>query len=835
MLNREEDIHVLSNRWSLSSKDLARALAVDPALGLSKEQVETNRHDFGSNRLEETKLTPIWHLILEGFKEPMMVLLLTIAALSLLFGKEVEAAVMLFVVMAYVFVEFVNKYRSDRILTRLRELTQPTTKVVREGNLIEINIADVVVGDVVLLTEGSRIPADIKLSEAFGLLVDESALTGESLSKPKSALRSLDTTLPPLEQPNNAFSGSVVVAGEGRGIVVAVGKETELGGIASSVQEQKKERTPTQDAMARLAKTLAVVALVVSALIPLVGVLRGLDSHQMILTWLALTFLMIPGQPPVIITMALALASFDLSRNKLVVKRLRGVEALGQITCILTDKTGTLTENKMTVAYFVAEKGEVFPVQGLPHALRERLSLCLPSYLKDPTDAAMRQALGPRTLEKPYTQLQSFSDAHPWRELTYEDGSVVQKAISGQPEALINASSLQQSQRERLLAVVQREAGQGNRVVAFALQQEPSAPLEFLALAVLQDPIRPGTAQAVQKLEQAGITTFLVTGDHPATAQTIANEVGLKGPLLTGKEMEGMTDDSLFARLASVKTFARMTPSQKLRLVKILQAKGENVAVIGDGVNDAPALKAATTGIAMGEIGTDLAREAADVILTDDNYIHLPEAIATGRKALDNFRKGLTYYLTAKAILLFIFLVPLILAIPFPLAPIHILLTELLMDLASSTIFVTEEAEPDVMKQPSRSIKTFLDATLFFKIAKNGTWLALGILGLYLWVYYSTQNVVLSQTVAFVSWLLGHILLAINLKQERRSLWKRGVFANRFATGWLIGMGLLSLLLTYVPALYPLFHTTALTGHLWLSILLVVFASTFWIEVLRFH
>lgn len=630
------------------------------------------------------------------------------------------------------------------------------------------------------------------------------------------------------ERRNCAFSGTVVLSGEGRGIVLSVGKESELGTIAREVQTQRKEKTFIQEAMTKLAKTLAILAIAVSVVIPLIGFLRGQNAQDMILTWLALTFLMVPGQPPIIITMALALASFELSNKKLIVKRLRGVEILGQTTVIVTDKTGTITENKMNVQMFVTIHGAAVT---LDEELRRKITLCLPSYSNDPTDIAIQQSLDTIKKKQQYSSLQNFGENHPWRALFYQDPQMT--AIAGQAERVIEGSTLSKDEKDKLLSTVLQAANEGRRVVAFAFKEGPSTNEEgwtFLALAVLSDPVRQGVKGAIESLSKAHIATYMVTGDHRTTAERIAKEIGLNGSLLTGSDMDKMDDPTLKSQLKNIRVIARITPTQKQRLVTLLKQDGECVGVIGDGVNDAPAIKAANMGIAMGEIGTDLAKETADLILTDDNYVHIPDAIAIGRKALDNFRKGLTYYLSAKAILLFIFLIPLALGIPFPFAPIHIILTELLMDLASSTIFVTESAEPNIMDNPSQKITNFLSKTVGLKILKNGTPLALGILFVYLWIYYSTSNVTLAQTSAFVTWLLGHILLALNLKQERLPLFKQGITSNLFGFYWLLGMIALTLAITTIPFFHSLLQTTTLSWYVWVVVLPVVIASTFWIE-----
>jgi Ca2+-transporting ATPase len=827
--------------WTLPKEKISEILKVDFKNGLPLERVEEQRAAFGTNIMEELKPTSISMLLFEGVKQPMMILLLSIAAISFVFRELVEAVVMLFVVAAYVSVEFINKFRSDRTMARLRELTQPTTKVIREGKEQEILTSDVVVGDLMILSSGVRVAADARLIELSGLLVNEATLTGESVPVEKESQAKVAKNSSLAERVNCVFSGTTILDGEGKGIVLAVGQQSEFGKIAREVQAAQKQQTPLQQAMTQLSKTLALFAIIVSLVIPVVGFLRGLDFNQMVLTWLALTFLMIPGQPPVIITMALALASFELARKNVVVKRLRGAEALGSVTSILTDKTGTITENRMHVEKFVLPNGAELTPQKIPKALNEKILLALPEYVSDPTDEAIAEVLGTdSTPEKQNpVSFEGFSDGHPWRTLTYRDNEVYVHSIAGKPELLIESCALNSKEKERLENIIISEGKLGKRVVAFASFQSNTKELdkldgvEILALAVLEDQVRQGIDEAVVALKEAGIKTFIVTGDHMATTKAVANKVGLDGKIVTGDQLEKMSDRELHDTVQSVRLFARTTPSQKLRLVKVLQSQGEEVAVIGDGINDAPAIKSANVGVAMGEIGTDLAKETADLVLTDDNYVHVRDAVAIGRKAIDNFRKGLTYYLSAKAVLLSIFIVPLAIGIPFPLAPIHIILIELLMDLASSTIFVTEVAEPNVLKRSPQKIDDFLNRSIIMRIFRNGVGLALGILAIYLSLYFGTGNVVLSQTAAFVTWLLGHIFLALNLKQERVPLLKQGFFSNRFGTFWLISMIALTFLITNVSLVFSYVNTVSLPPVVWLEILLVVFASTFWLEVAK--
>ncbi len=823
--------------WSESKDALIRALNVDVRTGLTESQVAENRGRFGSNEVEAIRPASAGRLILEGVRQPMMVLLLSIAGLSVLFGRFVEALAMVFVVVAYVAVEFVNKRRSDRTLTRLRELTAPSTRVLRDGAIQEIATLNVVVGDILVLSEGVRVPVDARLIESFGLTVNEAPLTGESVLQQKKADVVLSPETSVAERVNCVFSGTTVLSGEGTALVMAVGRTSELGKITTAVSGARRGNTVLQAAMGQLARTLAIIALIVSALIPLIGFLQGLSLQEMIITWLALTFLMIPGQPPIIITMALALASFELAGDNLVVKRLRGAETLGQITSLVTDKTGTLTENRMRVSGVILPDGREVAPQDLPDDVRRVMSLAVPRYSNDPTDTAIAQFLSngdALTGGRQPISFKGFTEDRPWRTMTYDEGNGSLLAISGGPELLISASRLPSQEEDKLKHALDSQAHMGKRVVAYALKNEAGDTLDgsrLIALAVLEDPVRQGAGRALKELHNAGISTFIVTGDHPVTTSAVAGQVGLEGDSFSGSDMDGLSDAELARVLKTHRVFARVTPSQKLRLVDTLKAHGEVVAVIGDGMNDAPALMAADAGIAMGQIGTDLAKEAADLVLTDDNYVHVPHAVAVGRKALDNFRKGLTYYLSAKAILISIFIVPLILGIPFPFAPIHIILTELLMDLASSTIFVSETAEPNIMSRPPQKTRNFLTASVGLSILRNGAPLAAGILAIYLMVYYRTQDVSLAQTSAFTTWLLGHILLAMNLKQERIPLLIQGFFANRFAVSWLAGMIGLTLVMTFVSPLHAYLKTTSLSPSLWLGIVGVAIASTFWVEV----
>lgn len=825
--------------WHAISKDqVLDVLNLNEKTGLIDQQVEQNRSEYGSNIIFELKRTKIWLLLFDGIKQPMMLVLISIGFISFLFQEYVEAITMIVVVFLYVFVEFINKYRSDKIIFSLKSLSQPTIKVIRNSEVQEIPTKDLVIGDIVLLTEGTYIPADMRLLQSSGLLINEASLTGESSPTRKDANKIEKEKISFLERENCVFAGTYVLDGEGKGIIIAVGENTEFGKIARQTQISKKEKTLIQEQMLKLSKILTVVAIILSLIIPLIGYAIGLNFKQMILSWLALTFLMIPGQPPIIITMALAVAAFELARKKIITKKLQGMERLGQVTSIITDKTGTITENKMKLESFILPDGKIIKSQELSEDLSEKINLALPDYANDPTDIAVLDELTKNKKELPIA-FRGFTTKKQWRDLVYKKNDNFLHAIAGNAELLIENSKLSPNEKENLKKIIDDYAAKGMRITAYGFLENSSQDLEnlkninLLAVSILNDPIRNGADKTIEILDEAGIKTFIVTGDYSNTAQTIAQKLNIKGEVLTGTQVEKMSDNELVKQLEKVRIFARFSPLDKVRIVKLLKNQNEIVATIGDGVNDAPAIKTANIGIAMGQIGTDVAKEAATLILADDNYVHIPDAIEICRRALDNFSKGLSYYLCAKSILLSVFIVSLFFVVPFPFAPIHIIFIELLMDLASSTIFVTEFSEPGLMKKSPKDFRTNLEKKLIFNIIHNGIGLVLGILFIYFWIYFKTNNIVLAQSSAFVTWLIGHIFLALNLKQNT-SLFKHGILKNRFAIYWLLGMISFSLVITNLPIFFSYLKTTYIPLNIWLIIIFISLISTFWIELEKY-
>jgi P-type Ca2+ transporter type 2C len=578
--------------WACSISDLANFYNTNIKTGLSETQVQKNAKRFGKNTFVELKPASTFSLLIEGIKSPMMLLLLSIAVLSLIFSKFLEASVMVFVVFAYIFIELINKARTDRTLKQLKALAQPTISVIRDRNKSEITSSELIVGDLIVLSSGVRVPADGRIIESKGLVVDESALTGESNPVRKDAESEVPEEAPLTERTNSVFSGTVVFDGEGIVLVTAVGEKSEFGKIAREVQITKKENTYLQTAMINLAKMLAVVAVAVSLIVPGIGVLRGQDFQQMVITWLALTFLMVPGQPPIMITMALALASFELAKENIVTKRLRGTETLGFVTGVVTDKTGTVTENKIRLEKFISAEGNELDKSSEQSVVKEKILLSLPEHSRDPTDEAVFEALGGIQGKKtPPDIFIGFARGQPWRILVYRKDNGFLYAIAGKPEILINSSNLPKKEKEKLLEILEKETAAGKRVVAYAVrildksETDRLKDLDFVALAILTDPVREGVKEAIVSLELAGVKTVIVTGDHPGTAKAVAEKIGLSGEVVTGDQIERLKDEDLRNIVRKIRVFARVAPLQKLQLIKAFQADGEKVAMIGDGIN----------------------------------------------------------------------------------------------------------------------------------------------------------------------------------------------------------------------------------------------------------
>ena len=851
-------------------QELIQSSGVNPETGLTDREAAQRLDKYGPNRLVEEREIHFLAILKEEITEPMILLLIAVGVLYSILGNLTDALTIIAIIVVLVLVEVWNEYRAKRSIGALRKLAPPTALVLRNGQPMEVQTAFLVPGDVMLLKTGRRVPADARLLDSFGLEVDEASLTGESLpvAKDSTAVLTSDTRIP--EQKNMVFDGTVVTRGQARALITATGISTELGRVAGITKAAKEPKTPLQLAMKQLSKSLVWIALFFSILVPVLGFLRGLPLGQMVLTGLALAFAVIPEELPIIITMVLGVGAYSLSRKNALVKRLRAAETLGSVTVIATDKTGTITENKMKTESLYFD-GKTIQVQDFKENEKEALKTALlasdairdlasSTVLNNPMAQAVLEWLKEAGID--VQQLTdswvlkdelSFDDKRKLASYVYQYGNSLIVMSSGAPENILANSTklLVKGEEVELTDTARKEAADdiagmaraGERLLAFSYHRLPPASrlekenlernLVFVGVVGFMDPPRKEVKDAIRTCREAGIKVIMVTGDHPETARTVASQVGIDSArVLTGNEISKMSDEEVKQALKVTFVFARVTPEDKLRLVRLLRENGEIVAVTGDGINDAPALKEAHIGVAMGIRGTDVAKETADMVLTDDNFSTIQTAVKEGRKLYGNLRKGVRYYLACKVALVASFLVPIVLGVPLPFAPIQIIVLELFMDLAASATFVAEPEEIGTMKNPPvDSNEKFMNRSMQVSLVLGALSLFAAVTATFLFTWYQTQNLPLAQTVAFATWMLGHIFLALNFRSEKEPLIKIGFFSNKIMIFWALTVVATLLLGTNLPFIHDSLRITYLSLSDWALVIAVSFVATFWMEL----
>ncbi|MBD3196600.1 MAG: HAD-IC family P-type ATPase [Candidatus Lokiarchaeota archaeon] len=865
---------LINKAWTKDKQEILDKLESNPDRGLFDEVAEDRLEKYGENKLQEDKKITFIGVLLHEIAEPMILLLLAVGVIYSIFGELGDAITIFVIISILVFVEIYNEYRAKKKIESLKELAIPEVTILRENRIIDIAPEQLVPGDIVFLKVGQRLSADMRIVESYGLQIDESVLTGEAIPILKDANVVLDEKTELSERKNIAYAGSTITRGKGKGVVIATGMDTELGNIAELVKSVKESKTPLQLAMKQLSLWLVGISLLFSILIPIIGILQGKDIIEMILTGLSLSFATVPEELPIIITVVLALGAYTLSKNNALLKTLRTAETLGSVTVIATDKTGTLTENKMKLNQ-IYSNGELVELNGNELGKTQKKILEVGTlvnnvlikkqkgdtdYKGDPMEIALIKAaehvdISRNNLTQEY-QLEN--------EFTFDNDRMIMSQIyktknshilflKGATEKLLERSNqiftesgikdLSGEDKEIILKKVDEMAEQGLRILSFAYrelqnpditQEEAEKNLIFIGLGGFIDPPREEVKDAIQACEAAGMRVMMITGDYAETARSIAQKIGIDArKILLGKEIEDMDDEGLKGRVNYIHVFARTTPEHKLRIVNALKENGEQIAVTGDGINDAPALKKADIGIAMGETGTDVAREAADMVLLDDNFATISLAVEQGRKLYDNLKKGVRYYLAVKMALIVIFLLPIIFGIDLPFAPIQIILLELFMDLAASATFVVEPSETDVMKiVPRDPDEKFMDINMNLGIVYGALSLITAVLLVYfIFLIIPGYPSDAARTVAFVAWMVGHVFLAFNMRTIRDSLKKVGFLSNKFMIIWALGAILTMILILYIPPLQQLLRVTSIGIIEWLIVLGIAFATTFWIEL----
>lgn len=791
----------------------------------------------GFNELPSAQARNLWRIALEVLREPMLLLLMGTGGVYLLLGDPKEAAALLVAIFVIIGITLYQERKTERALHALRDLSSPRALVIRQGARKRIPGREVASGDVVVISEGDRVPADGVILQCRNIQVDESLLTGESVPVPKTVgSAALGSGHPGGDNTPYVFSGTLVVKGQGIALVRATGPRTELGRIGASLASVTQEATQLQVETDKLVRIFAIVGAILCAVVALIFGYLHSNWLQGILAGLTLAISMVPEEFPVVLTVFLAMGAWRIARQRVLTRRMPAIETLGAATVLCVDKTGTLTMNRMSVQMFYSagQWWKISTTRGrIPDLFHEAVEYSILASSRDPFDpmekafndmgrecSEFKERLHPDwSLAREYAlspQLLAMSRA--WNvpgDLAYC------VAAKGAPEAIALLCRFSSSETAELKQAIMKMAEQGLRVLGIAkatiqgvLPEEQTAiPFKFVGLVGLADPVRPSVPEAVNECYRAGIRVVMITGDYAVTAQSIANQIGLERPdlVLTGSEIDQLDDAELRQRIRTVNIFARVVPEQKLRLVNALKAEGEIVAMTGDGVNDAPALKAANIGIAMGSRGTDVARESAALVLLDDDFSSIVTAVRLGRRIYDNLKKATSFVLAVHVPIAGITLVPLLFGWPLLLLPVHVVFLELIIDPACSIAFEAEPEDANVMNRPPRNpaerlfetkrvLSSLLQGFAVFlsTFVVYGAFMKLG--------YPQTE----ARAAGFCALTIGNLAMIFGNLSWNRSLRKSIHMINTAL--WIIVAGALLALgsVLFVPALRGIFHFSAL-------------------------
>lgn len=849
---------------SISIEETAGRLGANLTSGLSAAVASDRLERFGRNILAEPDPKSPILMFLNQFKDLMILLLFAAAVISVAIGDVTDTAAILVIILLNGTIGFYQEWNAEKAVRSLKELASPDAVVIRDGETNKIKVEFLVPGDIVVLEAGQIVPADIRLFEAAGLKAIESSLTGESVPVEKDCRAILPENLPMGDMVNMALKSTKLSSGRGKGIVVATGMDTGIGRIAALVHQREDEKTPLQERLAAFGRRLSIIIIVISAVIFVTGLMRGESVLLMLMTSISLVVAAIPEALPAVVTISLAMGASRMVKKNVLIRNLPAVETLGSVTYICTDKTGTLTQNKMTVAALFTASGR-YKVNDIDRSgdqgkLVEAMALNNDATFNnageaigDPTETAMLSAahmvgVVKVSLDKDYPRA---------GELPFDSGRKMMSTIHSRPgggflmitkgaaEAVLNITEKVDGKGTvadiaALKAVSDNASADGLRVIAFAQKKLDSLPHDlwaeekggftFLGMAGLIDPPREEAARAIADCASAGIRTVMITGDHPATASKVARDIGIdgsSGEVVTGPELESMPAGELEWRAENIRVYSRVAPEQKYNIVQALKARGHFVAMTGDGVNDAPALKKADIGVAMGIMGTDVAREASDMVLLDDNFASIVNAVREGRRIYDNIRKFIKYSMTGNSGEMWtLFLAP-FLGLPLSLIPVQILWINLVTDGLPGLALAFEQSEKDVMKRPPRPPSEAIFAGgLGFQIAWVGLFMGGVCISAQAWAYWGGRAN--WQSIVFTVLCLSKTFSAFAMRSDSESIFTLGFLSNKFLLFSVALTFLLQMAILYVPVLNTVFRTAPLTAFelaVALSLSVVVFAA----------
>ncbi|HHJ38191.1 MAG TPA: calcium-translocating P-type ATPase, PMCA-type [Methylothermaceae bacterium] len=868
---------------ALPVEEVLQRLQVDPAQGLSEQEAAVRCQHFGPNRLLEKPPASVWQILLRQFKSLLILILIGAAGLAWAIGELTDALVILVVVFINALLGFYQEYRAEQSLAVLKKMLVPEAEVRRSGKERMIPATEIVPGDIVIFDAGDRVPADGRLIQAHNLQVDESSLTGESHPATK-IVEPLPEELPLADRRNMLYMNTSITRGRAEMVVTAIGMETEIGQLAAMLAQAEEAQTPLQIQLDGLGKRLAALAGMVVVLMLSGGWLRGQPWTDLIFTAVALAVASIPEGLPAVVTVTLAMGLHRMARKRAIVKRLAAVETLGCTSVICSDKTGTLTLNQMTARALYALgrtwrvsgegydfKGKIHPESGenadlseiiLPFAVCNDAKLADGRVVGDPMEGALlvlaaKAGLALETVRQAWQRVAEipFDTAHKFMATFHRRGERIVILVKGAPEVLIEHSTqvlgakgivpLTPERRQQWLEVNRTLASRGLRILASARREMTVADfdsngellsyirdLTLLGLVGLMDPPRPEAKDAIDLCKRAGIGVKMITGDQPVTAAAIGQELGLTGELLVGTDLDHLSDAQLTEQIENTAIFARTTPQQKVRIVKALKAHQHIVAMTGDGVNDAPALKSADIGIAMGITGTDVAKEAATMILTDDNFATIVGAVKEGRTIYDNILKFVRFQLSTNIGAILSLLIAPFLGLPLPLNPIQILWINIIMDGPPAMALGIDPPRPSIMDEPPRSPKAqILNMPRLLRLLFFGLIMTAGTLGI-LWWGLENRNQATALTMAFTTFVWFQLFNVFNARMEHRSVFNRHSLRNRWLWLSLFGVVLLQWFALESGTGRDIFHTVHLSTKDW-GLAVIVASSVLVAEELR--
>lgn len=888
--------------YQLTEQDVLAQDHIDLQKGLSMEEVRRRQQQFGANELAEVKPVSPIALFVNQFKDFMILVLFIAVVISGMLGEYVDAITIMAIIVINGILGFIQEFRAEKSLHALKQLAAPTAEVIRAGRWQQVAAKDLVPGDIIMMQSGDRVPADIRLIEVNSLYIEEAALTGESAPVAKHSAALSGEDIPLGDQRNLAFKGTAVTQGRGKGVVIRTGMNTEMGKIADLLQQTEVMTTPLQNRLDHLGRLLIVIALALTMLVVIAGIWHGQPAYLMFLAGVTLAVAAIPEGLPAIVTIALALGVQRMIKRKAIVRKLPSVETLGCSSVICSDKTGTLTQNKMTVTDIwtdgkwmkatgsgydphgdITYQGQLVKLRG-EQALRRCLQiavLCNNAQLYqdkairktkkkseaydewkikgDPTEGALmvlgaKAGLTAHYMAGLYERKKEFPFESDRKRMSvvieHQGGRLV--CAKGAPDILLQHCNyalwegkivpLTAALQQKIMSANEKMAKSALRVIGLAYRDykqdealldasDAEHQLVFAGLVGMIDPPREEVREAIMTCRRAGIKTVMITGDHQVTAEAIAKQLGLMPPqanTLTGQQLEAMSDEQLAGKVEDTYVYARVSPQHKLRIVKALQRNGHVVAMTGDGVNDAPAIKAADIGIAMGITGTDVSKEASALVLSDDNFATIVAAIEEGRSIYENIRKFIRYLLASNVGEILTMFIAMMLGMPLPLVPIQILWVNLVTDGLPAMALGVDTAESDLMTQKPRPAKENIFARrLGWKIISRGVLIGVCTLAAF-WIVLKTGHpdsaatLTKAQTVAFATLVMAQLIHVFDCRSSR-SIFHRNMLENRYLVVAVLSSLLLMLGVLYIEALQPIFKTMSLGFRDW--ILVMVFAG----------